>query len=782
MLESYLKIGWRNLLRSKVHSFINIIGLSIGIASCVLISIYIKDELSYDRYHEHATRIHRVVSESAKMPAALGPALVSTSPHLVENAARLWPLFSPAKMRHEDVVFVENGVVFADSSVFSLFSWPLLKGNPSKALASKNSIVLTRSMAEKYYGEKDPVGAQMKFWGNDLTVTGVMEDLPHNSHLQFDFLVSFSTLQLVMGDNLNENWEMPVFYTYVLPSREASLDQIKSTVHDLIKRSSSHPPATIALQSLPAIHLHSKLEGEFSPGSNTTYLYVLGTAAIFILLLASINFTNLNTARASTRVKEVGMRKVLGAVKGQLVQQFFGESLITCFVALSFAIIMVSLVMPAFNQFTGKAIELNEALDLPFVAGGLLLMLLIGFFSGSYPALFLARMKPISNLKSLGGQRSSTLFVRKGLIVLQFLVSTFFVSSMIVVMLQLNYLQRKDLGFDQEQIIVLDGDGFPQLKNALAGISGVEQVSGVPQVFPALLPMSSFRIDGLPDSSGQMTRYGVTPGFIETMGIEVIAGKAFRENSQQDEEEAFVLNEAALKELGWSAREAIGKSFSMFVPPVNGGAEVWREGYITGVVADFHFEALYNKVKPIVLYPSNDMNLTLVRIQMNDAVISSIREVWAKVNPEAPFNYYFLDDRIQHRYEAELKLGALIGTATGLAVIIAALGLLGLVSFAASQRTKEIGIRKVLGASSTQIVTLLSADLMKLVGVAALLSFPLAYYAANEWLTNFAYHVELSWLIFAGAGFFTLFVAFLTVVVQSLQAALLRPVESLQSE
>jgi putative ABC transport system permease protein len=784
MYKSYLKIGWRNLLKSKIHSFINIGGLAVGIATCFLIGFYINDELSYDRYHDHADRIQRVVKEDwAKMPAALAPEMTATYPHLVEQAVRLWPLFAPAKMRHEDIVFVETGVVFADPSIFSVFTWPLIAGSPAKALATKNSIVLTESMANKYFGANDPLGEQMKFWGNDLTVTGVMNDVPHNSHLQFDFLISFSTLHSIMGDDLDENWGMPVFYTYVLPKTGVAFDQLRNSIQQLVKTNSSDTSVALALQPLPSIHLHSNLKAEFKSGGNISYLYVLGTAALFILVLASINFTNLNTARATTRAKEVGMRKVLGAIKGQLVEQFFGEALITSVAALLIAIVLITLVMPGFNQFAGKAIQMSEALTFQFIGGAALLIVLIGFCAGAYPALFLARLRPISSLKGSGSLPNSNSLVRKGLIVFQFMVSTFFLTGMIVVLLQLSYLQNKDLGFDKEQIIVLDGDGFPQMQSELSGVAGVEKVSGVPQILPGLLPISPYRAEGVStDSTSQMTHYGVTPGFIETMGIKLIAGRSISENSKKDEQEAFILNESAARELGWNPNEAIGKSFSMPVPPINGGSEVWRHGYITGIVQDFHHEALYKKVEPIVLYPSYDMNLTLVRIQVSPAVISSIQKVWDKVNPDVPFNYYFLDDRIKQQYESEMKLGTLMTVATGLAVVIACLGLLGLVSFSANQRTKEIGIRKVLGASSTQVVALLSGDFIKLVGLAAILSIPMAYYALTEWINNFAYHIRLSWIIFAMAGLFTLSVAMLAVILQSLKAALTQPTESLRSE
>ncbi|HMJ68179.1 MAG TPA: ABC transporter permease [Cyclobacteriaceae bacterium] len=796
MFKSYFTIGWRNLLRSKTHSFINIGGLAVGIASCFLIALYITDELNYDRYHSNGDRIQRVVMEDwAKMPAALAPALSTKYPHLVEQVVRFWPVFSPAKVRHDDVVFVESGIVFADPSVFSVFSWPLITGNPSKALTEKNSIVLTRSMATKYFGTEDPLDKSVKFWGEDLTVTGVMEDVPYNSHLKFDFLISFSTLQLVMGNELDENWGMPVFYTYILPAEGVSNDQLKSAIEELVNvnfsdpenpslsSSRGHLSPSIALQPLTSIHLRSDLKAEFKPGGNISYLYILGTAALFILVLACINFTNLNTARATTRAREVGMRKTLGALKRQLVEQFFGEALLTCVMALLIALALVTMILPAFNQFAGKAIQLQAALTPEFIGGSIFIILLIGFCAGSYPALFLSRLKPVSSLKGSSGARASHPLVRKGLIVFQFMVSSFFLAGMFIVLLQLNYLQDKDLGFDRDQIIVLDGDGFPTLRTELRSIAGVEQVAGVPQVLPGLLPISRYRSEGVvTDSTSQMTHYGVTPGFIETMGIKLIAGRSFAEASQKDEQEAFVLNESAVRELGWDPSEAIGKPFSMFVPPLNGGSEVWRDGYITGVVQDFHHDALYKKVSPIVLYPSYDMNLTLVRIQVSPAVISSVQKAWTKVNPDAPFNYYFLDDRIRQQYESEFKLGTIMTSATAIAVIIACLGLLGLVSFTANQRTKEIGIRKVLGASSSQVVALLSGDFIKMVGLAAVLSLPIAYYVLTAWISNFAYHIEVSWVIFASAGLFTLIVAMLTVVLQSLKAAVAPPTESLRSE
>lgn len=783
MYKNYFLIGWRNLIRTKTHSFFNISGLALAIASCMLISIYITDELSYDKYHQHAEKIHRVVATDwAKMPPALAPQMQAAYPHLIEHTVRFWPVFSPAKMRHDEVVFVESGIVFTDPAVFSVFSWPLIAGNPAKALADRNSIVLTESMAAKYFGTTEPLGAQMKFWGNDLTVTGVMRDVPANSHLQFDFLISFSSLQDVMGNDLDTNWGMPAFYTYLLSGEGVSAADLQTATQQLFKTNFSDPSVAISLQSLPNIHLSSNLQAEFKPGGNKSYLYILGTAALFILVLASINFANLNTARAATRTKEVGMRKSLGALRRQLIEQFFGESIITTGIALVFGVGIVATVFPLFNQLSGKSITVDALFTMPFLIGTLVALLLISFSAGAYPALYLSHLKPVASLKGTNIRSSNSTF-QKGLIVFQFTVSTFFLAAMLVVLQQLNYMQSKDLGYDSEQIIVLDGDGFPQVQSEFRKIAGVENVAGVPQLIPGLLPRSTYRVPGITtDTTAQMLHYGTTSSFVETMGIKLVAGRNFIETSKNDEEEAFILNESAVRELGLENVDAINKSFSMLVPPLNGGQEVWRHGVIVGVVEDFHSESLYSKIEPMVLYSSYDLNLALVRLQNNPATIAAMESVWKKINPDAPFNYFFLNDRIQKQYNSEVKLGNLIGIATGLAVVIACLGLLGLVSFSANQRTKEVGIRKVMGASSVQVMSLVIKEFVILVAVAAVIALPMAFYALNNWINNFAYHIDLSWIIFALAGMATVVVALVTVVAQSFKISTAPVVNSLRSE
>ena len=785
MFRNYLKIGIRNLLKHRSHSLINIGGLAAGISCCLFIVLYIADELSYDRYHEKADRIYRVTLPGwAKMPPAFAPAMRSTYDHLTESAVRLWPMFSPAKVRHDDVVFVENGGVFADADVLSVFSWPMISGNPATALRDANTVVLTATMAAKYFGPGEAVGKSIEFWGQEMTVTGVMHDLPSNSHLKLDFLISFPTLRGAMGNDLDENWEMPAFYTYILSSEGTSPEDISDAAAQVIAAHTTADASRPLVQPLTSIHLNSNLEGEFAPGGNIGYLYTLATAAIIVLLLACINFTNLTTARAATRTKEVGIRKVMGARRRQLIGQFFGEALIISIAASLIAFTMVNLLLPAFNNLSGKSIALNVLSDPLMMFGALSMVVLLGLAAGAYPALYLSKFQPVNVLKG-GSLPVSNLLLRKGLIVFQFTLSTVFLIGMAVVIAQLNYLQSKDLGFNKEHVLVLDGDNFPQVAVALKGVAGVEHVAGIPQIFGGPLPMSPYKAEGVyTDSLTQMRRYGVTHAFIETMGIELLAGRSFSDGFAAATDEGFILNEQALRALGWNDREeAIGRSFAMSLPAPGGGDAKWREGKVIGVVGDFNYEPLYRHVQPVVLYTTDDLNLTLVRVRnVGRGLIESVKTVWDKVNPDSPFNYYFLDSHLEVQYASERKLGNFMAAATLLAIVIACLGLFALVAFSAAQRTREIGIRKVLGATVAQIVSLLSLDFLKLVFLAVLLALPIAYAAMSRWLDNFAYHIGLSWFLFAGAGMLAIVIAVMTVGYQSLKAAHADPAESIRHE
>lgn len=785
MFKNYFKVGIRNVIQHKTFALINIFGLAAGLACCLFILFYIGDEFSYDRYNTKAARIYRITTQDwAKMAPAIGPSLASEYPHLVERTVRLWPLFAPAKVRHGDVVFVENDIGFCDASVFNVFSWPLVAGNSDKALVDPNSIVLSESMAKKYFGDQDPISEELQFWGDNLTVTGVMKDIPPNSHLRFDFLVSFPILYEVMGKDLNDRWDLPVFFTYVMAPEGINSDELASATRQLMDTHKLDASILPMAQPITSIHLNSHLDGEFTAGGNISYLYVLAAAAFFVLLLACVNFTNLTTARAATRTKEVGMRKVMGAVRVQLIAQFFGEALVMCVAAFLVSLILVQVGMPFFNQISGKAIQTVDLLDFRIALFAVAFVILVALIGGGYPALFLSGFRPVKVLKGTGGLHGASPLLRKWLVVFQFTVSTALSIGMVVVYLQLNYIQDKDLGFDRAHVMVLDGDRFPMMRDALRQQPDVVQVAGIPSVPGGPMPGSPYRAEGAPfDSTRLMNQYGVTPGFIETMDMDMIAGRTFREGSAMDGEEGFILNESAVKALAWEPDGAIGKLFSMRVPPVEGGSEVWRKGKVIGVVGDFNYDALYSKIAPLVLYPSYDLNLTLVRVRKaSSKTISAVGDVWKKINPDAPYNYYFLDEHLDQQYKAESRLAGIIGIATGLALTIACLGLFGLASFTAARRTKEIGIRKVLGASVGQINKLLSGEFIRLVGLGSVIAVPLAYYGMQRWLGNFAYHVQLSWLVFVLSVAGSVLIALLTVSYQSIKAALRDPVDTMRYE
>lgn len=785
MLGNYFKIGIRNALQHKNFSLINIVGLAAGLTCCLFILLYIRDELSFDRYNKHADRIYRISSHDwARMPPAVGPALVNDYPQLAEQAVRIWPVFAPTKIRQGAVVFVETAIGFCDASVFQVFTWPLVVGDPNTALKDPNSIVISESMAKKYFGDQDPMGKTLNLWGDDLSVSGIMKDLPENSHLRLNFLVSIPVLSRVMGNNFGDRWDLPVFFTYVLTPSGVGIQDLVSATSQLLSKHQVDASVVPVAQPLTTIHLDSHLDGDFAAGGNRSYLYILAVAGIFVLLLACVNFINLTTARAATRTKEVGMRKVMGALRLQLIAQFFGESLLMCGAAFIVSLFIVQAVLPVFNQISGKEILVADLLNFKLIFSALLVVLAVAIIGGGYPALVLSGFRPVKVLKGEGGLRGSNSFLRKGLVVFQFAVSTALSIGMVVVYSQLNYIQNKDLGFDREHVMVLDGDRFPMIRDALSRLPDVVHVAGVPTVIGGPLPSSPFQAEGITfDSTRLMNDYGVTPGFIQTMDIHLVAGRSFREGSEMDADEGFILNESAARSLGWSAKEAIGKSFSMRVPPMDGGREVWRKGQVIGVVQDFNYDALYSRIAPLALYPSRDMNLTLVRLRKIDHdAIAAVGNVWKQINPDAPYNYYFLEEHIDQEYRSESRLAGIMGIATGLALLIACLGLFGLAAFTAARRTKEIGIRKVFGATVHQINRLLSGEFIRLVGLGSIIAVPLAWYGMHQWLNNFAYHIQLSWAIFSSAVAGSFVIALITVSYQSIRAALKDPVETMRYE
>ena len=797
MWRNYLKIALRNLGRYKGHTGINVAGLAVGMACCVLIFLFVQDERRFDRFHDNADRIYRVVNERhaednvshrAATPPAMGPTLAREFPEVLQ-ATRFFSL-GKTLVERDDQQFFERHFWMADSTVFDVFSFRLLQGDPQTALTAPYALVLSQSMARKYFGEADPMGQTLVISGrNTFTVTGVMADLPAQSHMAVNFLGSFATMKHFTSEARLQNWIWQQFYTYILLPDGHDPAQLEAKLPAFIARFADPETSTRGfnyrtyLQPLNEVYLYSaNLRFDFSPRGDVTYVYAFSIIAFFILLIACFNFMNLATARSTQRAREVGMRKVIGAQRGQLVRQFLGESVLLALGALGLAAALAALALPAFNTFTGKALSLNPGLLLGMLGAGLA----VGLFAGSYPAFFLSAFRPIEVLKGAGGSRGSGFSaVRKGLVVTQFALSTVLIIGAAVVFRQLDYIQTKKLGFDQEQVVVLPirGDIDENLETVKAellrhpGIVAATASWGTPG---GVVPGDDIRLPGN-DNTWPTVVFTVDHDYLDAYGMELAAGRSFSRNFPADTSAAFILNETAVRDLGWSLDEAVGQ-------------EIWwdewsrdavKKGRVVGVVKDFHYNSLHQAVGPLVMhiYPSAFGHVSVrIRPEEVTATLGVLEQTWKTWAPGWPFEYYFLDEDLAEMYQAEQKAGQLAALFALLAVLIACLGLFGLAAFSAEQRTKEIGIRKVVGASASSIVLLLSKEVTRLVIVAFVVAVPVAYLAMQRWLDTFVYRVEMSWWIFLMAGALTLAIAFLTVGYQAVKAALGDPVKALRYE
>ena len=799
MLKNYLKIALRQVRRQKGYAFINVSGLAIGIVCCLFILLFVRDEMSYDRFYENADRIVRLIEDvhtvnqtlyQATSAPAMGPNLLLDYPEVL-HAVRF--LRTDRLLQYGDLRFQESHIAFADSTVFEIFDFPLLRGDAKTALTAPYSVVLTASVARKYFGDEDPMGKTMTLENEQaLTVTGVLRDLPGNTHLPFDILLSFTTLEAMVTSNLQQNWGWNSYYTYLLLPEGYDPALLEGKLPDFLDRhigewlQSRGFSYTLHLQPLTDIYLHSSRIGEPGPGGNVTYLYLFSSIAVFILLIACVNFMNLATAQSAARAKEVGLRKVVGAQRRQLAMQFLGESLLTSILALLLAIGLFRLLLPLFNGLTGKALALDAlwtGSTVFFVPG---LLLLVGVVAGLYPALVLSGFRPALVLKGAFRTSRRGVALRKGLVVFQFAISIILIVGTAVVAVQLDYLRNQNLGFEPEQqlVIYFDGDGQVQQQ--------AETIKQVMRKHPAVISasMSSsvpgngiwnnllVHVDVAPGQTQEaaIDNYAVDVDFIDQFGIEVVAGRGFSNDFATDATAAFVINEAAVQHFGWTTpEETLGKRF------VRGD----REGEIIGVVKDFNYRSLRQQVDPLFLWilPSWTAYLTLrVRTEDVTQAVADVERLWKDVAPQRPFTYTFLDDQFNQQYQAEEHFGKLFGYFALLAIFIACLGLFGLASFTAQERTREIGVRKVLGATVPQIIVLLSKDFAWLVLLAFVVAAPVAYLAMEEWLTGFAYRTAISWWIFLIAGLAALGVAVLTISYQSIKAALANPVESLRYE
>lgn len=806
MLQNYVKIALRNLTKHKGYTFINVSGLAIGLASCVFIFFFVTDELSYDRFHTHADRLYRVALDAklseTELAAPIAPAPMAMTvmeefPE-VETAARLFTFGGERWLRQGDRRFLEDGVVLADSTFWDVFTFPLIEGDPETALKDPQTIVLTETMADKYFGRTDIVDETLYF--QDTTafrVTGVLADLPSNSHLDFDFLVSMTT-----DPNANSTfWVSNNYMTYLVLHPEASPEAIHAKFPDLIEKYAGPQIQQFMggpyedflaagnylnyrLQPVTDIHLHSDLQFEVATNSDIAYVYIFTAIGIFLLLIACINFMNLATARSANRAKEVGMRKVLGSSRRQLVQQFLSESMLLSVLAFVLAVGLVALMLPVFNDLTGKEISMAIFRNPMLWSLMILFSLSVGALAGSYPALFLSGFRPAAVLKGelQAGAKNSVL--RNSLVVLQFSISIALIVGTIVVYNQLDYVQNQSLGFDKEHVVVVQQAGVlggqqETFKEALRQSPKVLTAARTAQVPGGLIGQNAYHPEGAAREETRVAGFIFADmDLVETLDIAMAEGRPFSHDFSTDSS-AYVINEAAVASFGWT--DGVGKKIAQ--PGGPNGQIV--EGEVIGVMKDFHFRSLHDPIGPMVIQVGNfPMANILVRIEGGDIAqtLGFMEQTWNEFVPNQPFFYSFLDDDFDALYRAEQQLSGIFTGFAMLAILIACLGLFGLASFMTEQRTKEIGVRKVLGASVGQIVFLLSKEFTKLVGVAFVVAAPAAYFAMDWWLQDFAYHTPLGVGTFILAGVLALFIAWLTVSYQSIKAAFANPVDSLQYE
>ncbi|UCH20421.1 MAG: ABC transporter permease [Deltaproteobacteria bacterium] len=802
MLANYLKIAVRNILRHKVYSVINIAGLSVGMACTILILLWVQYELSFDRFHKNADRIYRLTENwnvgttrekwaVTNWPA--GPTFQREYPEVIK-AVRFRPLYNKVLCSYKTEKFLIDGILIADDTVFDIFSFSLISGDPGTALSTPFSIVITEQIAEKIFGAEDPIGKVIKIGDEGgITVTGVMHNVPSNSHLSFKALVSFKTVFKLNPEHARkqmENWAGGnINYTYLLLQQNCNVNNLEKKLSAYIAKQAEAQLRILGgsieyfLQPLTRIHLHSKLELDIAEWGDIAYVYGFTTIALFILLIACINFMNLSTARSANRAKEVGMRKVLGAQRRELVRQFIGESLFFSFISVIFAVMLVELSLPLFRSLSGSNMSFQN-ITMPWLISSLIgIILIVGFAAGSYPAFFLSAFQPVLVLKGSLKTGTTNSRFRGILVLLQFTVSVALIIGTGIVMNQLIYMKNKKLGFDNEHVVYFGPIGsdfkqsigsFKDVINGYPEIADVALSSHIPSDPPIL---ELFLPEGFPPDQAQlMHQMSIDHEFIRTLGMELASGRNFLPSISTDADQAALINETAAWRLGW--KDPVGKTIVSLRSP----GPVTKT--IIGVVSDFHIESLHKEIGPFFIEnnPSDFHRYILIKIMPGKlpATMDFLREKWTEIFPQQPFDFSFLDETFDRQYKFDEKIQAIFSNFSVLAIFISCLGLFGLASFSAEQRSKEIGIRKAFGASVSEIILLLSKEFTKWVLVANIIAWPIAYVAMNRWLQNFAYRINIGLGTFIMAGVLALVIALLTVGYQAVKAATANPVEALR--
>lgn len=811
MIRNYFKIAIRNLLKNKFISFINLFGLTVGLTCCLLILTYILHELSYDKYNDKADRIYRVTRDFRNKDGVVSLHLGTVAPPFgpllknefsdIEKVTRLLPN-GTTPLRYKDKIFNEKNVYWADEYLFDVFNVKVLKGNPHNALMEPNSVMLSEEMAKKYFGNEDAMDKDIRF-NNQLNfkVTGIYKSFPSNAHVHPAMMFSFNTLKdtAVYGEeNLRTNWGNNSFLTYLLLPKNYPVKKLEAQFPAFLDKYMHFPEAPpdfkastgthLYLQKLTDIHLRSHLDYEAEENGDIKRVYIFSAIALFILLIACINYMNLSTARSALRAREIGVRKAIGAQKKELIAQFLSESIMVSFAAGLLAIAFTTLSLPWLNKVLGLQLSMSILLHASILIPIIFVPLVVGIISGIYPAIFMSSFQPVKVLKGTLKIAGSNISFRKALVVIQFGISIILIICTAVVFEQLRFMQNRSLGFNRDHIVTLPYNNaltpqYESFRNELLGQTGIVNSTRSSRIPTGRLldAMGAYTVSGdsMTPVNADLKYVAADHDFIPAYNIKMEAGRNFSKEFVTDTA-SFILNEAAVSVLGWKHNtDAVGKEFSY------GGTR----GRIIGVMGNFHFESMHQRIVPLILLlpkpeQGNFYGRLSVKISGNNipAAINAIEKAWKKYLSDTPFDYTFLDENFDKLYESEQRQATIFTTFAFIAIFIACLGLFGLSAFAISQRVKEIGIRKVLGASVQSIVALLSKDFMVLVLIAAIISFPVAWYAMHNWLQDFAYRITIPWWLFIIAALIAAAIAIATISIQAIKAAYSNPVKSLRSE
>ena len=794
MLRNYLKIAWRNARKNKVSTFVNIVGLTLGLTCCMLITAYVLDEFSYDHFHKNADQIV-LFQQFEGTPGSGGKFATDLKSRFapVTNTARLTRI--KPLIAHRQTAGYESQFWFADSSVFNVFTLPLVQGNPRTALTEQYGVVLSETMARKYFANANPMGQLLRVNNKTtLHVTGVLANLPATSHLAIDFLGNYANANELAGYDVTTNyWGSGDTWTYLLLAPGVDKTALQAQLLAYIKQIGDPNSGVWKPNLIPLTDIY--LRTNLVATNRLTYAYVFAIVALLILGLACFNYVNLATARATKRAKEVGIRKVLGSSFGQLWRQFLGETLLFMGLAVALSVGVVLLALPAFNQLADKQLTLGALLSGPRLWGLVAGLGVVGLLAGSYPAFVLSSFRPVAVLKGTGSPADRRAWLRQTLVVGQFAVSVGMIVATVIVYNQLQYVRNKNVGYQREQVLTMDLRDAPdntkeQFKQQILGLSGVKaatRASGLPGSGSAMgiKLVSEYFPKGA--VSGGMLRLTTDGDYLKTFDIQLIAGRKL-DDSRPADKKAFLVNQAAMTFFGWKTIAGKMTGYYAYGPdPASPGGyrEIAQRGEVVGVIRDYNHADLKQAVAPMLISLNEGWAGQLaIRLHPGSipATIQQLQQLWQQQFPDKPFTYEFMDDTFTRTYQTEVRTGQIFGLFAALAVIISCLGLFGLATFTAEQRIKEIGVRKVLGASVTSIVTLLSKDFLKLVLIAIVIASPIAWYAMNQWLQDFAYKIDIEWWVFALAGLLAVGIALLTVSFQSIKAALMNPVKSLRSE